>query len=92
MGSRDVVDEVWTCRQAQRDQEIGGYHIRKDQWVGCAVYALHRDPKYWQVCLLPYAADPCNAKSAQQYAFYVHMDYDAWVGCSAACCPVLHCS
>ncbi|CAL5225498.1 g8326 [Coccomyxa viridis] len=35
-------------RQAQRDQEIGGYHIRKDQWVGCAVYALHRDPKYWQ--------------------------------------------
>ena len=37
------------CRQAVRDQEIGGYHIRKDQWVGCAVYAMHRDPKYWQV-------------------------------------------
>ena len=37
------------CRQAARDQEIAGYRIRKDQWIGCAVYAMHRDPKYWQV-------------------------------------------
>ena len=36
-------------RQAARDQEIAGFHIQKDQWIGCAVYAMHRDPKYWQV-------------------------------------------
>ena len=57
------------CRQAQRDQEIGGYHIRKDQWVGCAVYALHRDPKYWQVRRILTAADFPDFPSAQQPSF-----------------------
>jgi len=47
-----VMGTQCACRQAARDQEIAGYHIRKDQWIGCAVYAMHRDPKFWQVASL----------------------------------------
>ncbi len=45
----NIKAKVVLCRQAARDQEIAGYRIQKDQWIGCAVYAMHRDPKYWQV-------------------------------------------
>lgn len=36
-------------REAARDCQLGGYRIRKGQWLGCAVYSMHRNPKYWQV-------------------------------------------
>lgn len=35
-------------REAARDTDIGGYAVRKGQWLGCAVYSMHRNPKYWQ--------------------------------------------
>ncbi|CAL8467004.1 g6540 [Coccomyxa elongata] len=35
-------------REAARDCHLGGYRIRKGQWLGCAVYSMHRNPKYWQ--------------------------------------------
>ena len=39
-------------REAQRDTSLGGHAIAKGQWLGCAVYSMHRNPKYWQVLLL----------------------------------------
>ncbi|EIE26674.1 cytochrome P450 [Coccomyxa subellipsoidea C-169] len=35
-------------REAARDTEIGGYRVRKGQWLGCAVWSMHRNPKYWK--------------------------------------------
>ena len=35
-------------REAARDCEVGGYPVRRGQWLGCAVYSMHRNPKYWQ--------------------------------------------
>lgn len=40
-------------REAARDCQLGGYRIRKGQWLGCAVYSMHRNPKYWQVTPVP---------------------------------------
>ena len=36
-------------REAARDTEIGGYRVRKGQWLGCAMWSMHRNPKYWKV-------------------------------------------
>jgi cytochrome P450 len=38
-------------REAARDMTIGGYHVRKGQWLGVAVYSMHRNPNYWKVRL-----------------------------------------
>lgn len=38
-------------REAARDTEIGGYRVRKGQWLGCAVWSMHRNPKYWKVTM-----------------------------------------
>jgi cytochrome P450 family 3 subfamily A len=37
-------------REAARATNLGGYAIAKGQWLGCAVYSMHRNPKYWQAC------------------------------------------
>lgn len=37
----------FTPRFAMTDDSVGGYRIRRGNVVGIAVYALHRDPRWW---------------------------------------------
>ena len=37
-------------REAERDMDLGGYRVAKGQMLGVAVYSMHNNPAYWQVC------------------------------------------
>lgn len=39
---------VWAItRRAERDHELGDYHLPADAQVGVLIYALHRNSRYW---------------------------------------------
>lgn len=37
-------------REAERDMDLGGYKIEKGQMLGVAVFSMHNNPAYWNVC------------------------------------------
>ena len=37
-----------TDRENYEDDDIAGYHVRKNTLVGVSFYELHRNPKYWK--------------------------------------------
>lgn len=53
--TKSVIDEsmrlyppAWiTDRENLEDDDLGGFHIRKDTLVGISFYELHRHPDYW---------------------------------------------
>lgn len=36
-------------REAERNTELGGYHIQKGTMLGVAVFSMHNNPAYWKV-------------------------------------------
>ena len=64
-------------REAARDCQLGGYRIRKGQWLGCAVYSMHRNPKYWQVMPVPACLPFGSRRNAHNESCKVHEDRGA---------------
>jgi cytochrome P450 len=64
---------VWTLmRRAERDEEIGGFHIPAGTFVACSQWLSHRDPTYFPD---PEAFDPRRflgkrAEEVPRFAYY----------------------
>jgi cytochrome P450 len=63
---------VWILtRQAQQDDEVGGYHVPAGSDVLVCPYALHRNPRFWAdpERFDPDRFDPASTETRPRYAY-----------------------